>query len=83
MLNDVKAMVIIVQGVAIEHHTTIRSTTTAITARNTLRYFYNRLTMQNQVSVSRRHHEVKMEIGVTMAKNPDSFDELVVGLQTF
>ncbi|KAG3192209.1 hypothetical protein PC128_g10620 [Phytophthora cactorum] len=82
LLNDMKALGLIAQGVAVEHHTKIRSATTAIMAWNTLRDFYNRTTMHNRVSMTRRLHEFKMEDGVTMAKHLDNFDELVVGLQT-
>ncbi|KAG2773013.1 Copia protein [Phytophthora cactorum] len=82
LLNDMKALGLIAQGVAVEHHTKIRSATTAIMAWNTLRDFYNRMTRHNRVSMTRRLHEFKMEDGVTMAKHLDNFDELVVGLQT-
>jgi hypothetical protein len=81
-LNDMKALGLIDQGVALEHQTKIRSATTAIQAWETLREFYNRTTMHNRVSMTRRLHEFKMESGATMAKHLDSFDELIVGLQT-
>ncbi|KAL3662242.1 hypothetical protein V7S43_019078 [Phytophthora oleae] len=82
LLNDMKALGLIAQGVAVEHHTKIRSATSAIMAWNTLRDFYNRTTMHNRVTMTRRLHEFKMEDGVTMAKHLDNFDELIVGLQT-
>ncbi|GMF40564.1 unnamed protein product [Phytophthora fragariaefolia] len=82
LLNDMKALGLIAQGVAVEHHTKIRSVTSAIMAWNTLRDFYNRTTMHNWVTMTRRLHEFKMENGVTMAKHLDNFDELIVGLQT-
>jgi len=82
LLNDMKALGLIAQGVAVEHHTKIRSATSAIMAWNTLRDFYNRTTMHNRVTMTRRLHEFKMEGGVTMAKHLDDFDELIVGLQT-
>ncbi|GMF12666.1 unnamed protein product [Phytophthora lilii] len=82
LLNDMKALGLIAQEVAVEHHTKIRSATSAIMAWNTLRDFYNRTTMHNRVTMTRRLHEFKMEDGVTMAKHLDNFDELIVGLQT-
>ncbi|KAE9284978.1 hypothetical protein PF008_g27029 [Phytophthora fragariae] len=82
LLNDMKALGLIAQGIAVEHHTKIRSATSAIMAWNMLRDFYNRKTMHNRVTMTRRLHEFKMEAGVTMAKHLDNFDELVVGLQT-
>ncbi|KAK1938767.1 Retrovirus-related Pol polyprotein from transposon TNT 1-94 [Phytophthora citrophthora] len=82
LLNDMKALGLIAQGVAVEHHTKIRSATSAIQAWNTLRDFYNRTTMHNRVTMTRRLHEFKMEEGSTMAQHLDKFDELIVGLQT-
>ncbi|GMF28210.1 unnamed protein product [Phytophthora lilii] len=82
LLDDMKALGLIAQGVAAKHHTKIRSATSAIMAWNTLRDFYNRTTMHNRVTMTRRLHEFKMEDGVTMAKHLDNFDELIVGLQT-
>ncbi|KAE9327341.1 hypothetical protein PR003_g16033, partial [Phytophthora rubi] len=82
LLNDMKALGLIAQGVAVEHHTKIRSVTSAIMAWNTLRDFYNRTTMHNRLTMTRRLHEFKMEDGVTTAKHRDNFDELIVGLQT-
>ncbi|KAE9211948.1 hypothetical protein PF005_g10802 [Phytophthora fragariae] len=69
-------------GVAVEHHTKIRSATSAIMAWNTLCDFYYRTTMHNRVTMTRHLHEFKMEDGVTMAKHLDKFNELIVGLQT-
>lgn len=82
VLNDMKALGLIAQGVAIEHHTKIRTATTAIMAWKTLRDFHNRSTMHNRVSMTRRLHEFKMADGVAMSKHLDSFNELIVGLQT-
>ncbi|KAE9168653.1 hypothetical protein PF004_g28440 [Phytophthora fragariae] len=82
LLNDMKALGLIAQGVAVEHHIKIRSATSAIMAWNTLRDFYNRTTMHNWVTTTRRLHEFKMDDSVTMAKHLDNFDELIVGLQT-
>ena len=48
----------------------------------TLREFYNRTTLHNRVTMTRRLHDFKMEEGSTMAAQLDAFDELVVGLQT-
>ncbi|KAE9212787.1 hypothetical protein PF004_g15532 [Phytophthora fragariae] len=81
LLNDMKALGLIAQGVAAEHHTKIRSATSAIMAWNTLRDFYNLTTMHNRVTMTRRLHEFKMEDGATMAKHLDNFDELIMGLQ--
>jgi hypothetical protein len=36
----------------------------------------------NRVTMTRRLHEFKMDDGSSVAKHLDSFDELVVGLQT-
>ncbi|GMF38419.1 unnamed protein product [Phytophthora fragariaefolia] len=82
LLNDMKALGLIAQGVAVEHHTKIRSATSAIMAWNTLCDFCNRTTMHNRVTMTRRLHEFKMANGVTMAKPLDNFDEPIVGLQT-
>lgn len=51
-------------------------------AWGTLREFYNRTTLHNRVTMTRRLHEFKMEAGATMANYLDAFDELIVGLQT-
>ncbi|CAI5714033.1 unnamed protein product [Peronospora farinosa] len=48
VINDMKALGLIAQGIAVEHHTKIRSATTAIQAWITLREFYNRTTMHNR-----------------------------------
>ena len=82
LLNDMKALGLIAQGVAMEHHTNIRSATSAIMAWNILRDFYNRTTIHNRVMMTRRLHEFKMEGGMTMTKHLDDFDEIIVGLQT-
>ncbi|OWZ04219.1 Integrase, catalytic core protein [Phytophthora megakarya] len=80
--NDMKALGLIVQRVSIERHTKIRSATSAVQACNTLLSFYNRTTMHNRVTMTRRLHEFKMEDGSTMARHLGTFGELIVGLQT-
>jgi hypothetical protein len=82
LVNDAKALGIIAQGVELQHQTKIRSATRAIQAWGTLREFYNRTTLHNRVTMTRRLHEFKMDDGASMAKHLDAFDELVVGLQT-
>uniref|UniRef100_A0AAV1VJH2 CCHC-type domain-containing protein n=1 Tax=Peronospora matthiolae TaxID=2874970 RepID=A0AAV1VJH2_9STRA len=82
LVNDAKALGIIAQGVELQHQTKIRSSTRAIQAWVTLREFYNRTTLHNRVTMTRRLHEFKMDAGTAMAKHLDAFDELVVGLQT-
>ncbi|OWZ24418.1 polyprotein [Phytophthora megakarya] len=82
LLNDMKALGLITQGVSVEHHTKIRSATSAMQAWNILLEFYNRTTMHNRVTMTRRLHEFKMEDGSTMARHLHKFDELIVGLQT-
>ncbi|GMF57838.1 unnamed protein product [Phytophthora fragariaefolia] len=82
LVNDVKVLGIITQGVEIQHQTKIRSATRAMQAWNTLREYYNRTTLHNRVTMTNRLHEFKMEDGSSMAKHLDAFDELVVGLQT-
>ncbi|GMF43099.1 unnamed protein product [Phytophthora fragariaefolia] len=83
LLNDMKTLGLIAQGVAVEHQTKIQSATSSIMAWNiTLRDFYNRTTMHNRVTMTHRLHKFKMEDGVTMAKHLDNFDELIVNLQT-
>ncbi|OWZ05099.1 polyprotein [Phytophthora megakarya] len=82
LLNDMKALGMIAQGVFVEHHTKIRSATSAMQVWNTLLEFYNRTTMHNRVTMTRRLHEFNMEDGSTMARHLDQFDELIVGLQT-
>ena len=77
-----KALSVIANGVAVEHHAKIRSATSAIMAWNTLREFYNRTTLLNRLKMTRSLDVSKMEGGVTMTKHLDSFDEMVVGLQT-
>ncbi|KAE8977494.1 hypothetical protein PR003_g16928 [Phytophthora rubi] len=84
LLNYMKAFGLIAKGVTVENHTKIRSATSAIImAWNTLRDFYNRTTMHNRVSMTRRLHEFKMESTLTMVKHLYNFKELIVGLQTF
>ncbi|OWZ15108.1 polyprotein [Phytophthora megakarya] len=83
LLNNMKALGLIAQGVSVEHHTKIRSVTSATQAWNTLLEFYNQTTMDNRVTMTRRLHEFKTEDGSTMARHLDKFDELIVGLQTF
>ena len=82
LMNDAKAPGIIAEGVEIQHQTKIRFSTRAIEAWVTLREFDNRTTLYNRVTVTRRLHEFKMDGGTVMAEHFDSFDELVVGLQT-
>ena len=82
LVNDAKALGIIAQGVEIQHQTKIRSATRAMEAWATLRDFYNRSTLHNRVTMTRRLHEFKMDSGTNMAEHLDAFDELVVGLQT-
>ncbi|KAE9332807.1 hypothetical protein PR003_g14330, partial [Phytophthora rubi] len=82
LVNDAKALGIIAQGVELQHQTKIRSATGAIQAWGTLREFYNRTTLHNRVTMTRRLHEFKMDDGASMSKHLDAFDELVVGLQT-
>uniref|UniRef100_H3H7F9 CCHC-type domain-containing protein n=1 Tax=Phytophthora ramorum TaxID=164328 RepID=H3H7F9_PHYRM len=82
LVNDAKALGIIAQGVELQHQTKIRSATRAIQAWGTLREFYNRTTLHNRVTMTRRLHDFKMDDGTSMAKHLDDFDELVVGLQT-
>uniref|UniRef100_A0AAV1TLZ0 Polyprotein n=1 Tax=Peronospora matthiolae TaxID=2874970 RepID=A0AAV1TLZ0_9STRA len=82
LVNDAKALGIIAQGVELQHQTKIRSSTRAIQAWVTLRVFYNRTTLHNRVTMTRRLHEFKMDAGTAMAKHLDAFVELVVGLQT-
>ncbi|ETI32496.1 hypothetical protein F443_20714, partial [Phytophthora nicotianae P1569] len=77
MLNDMKALGLIAQDVAVEHHTKIRSATTAMQAWTTLRDFYNWTTMHNRVTMTHRLHEFKMEESSTMAQHLDRFDELI------
>lgn len=82
LTNDAKALGIIAQGVELQHQTKIRTATRAMEAWATLREFYNRTTLHNRVTMTRRLHDFKMEDGSTMAAHLDAFDELVVGLQT-
>ncbi|KAE8880362.1 hypothetical protein PF003_g35514 [Phytophthora fragariae] len=82
LVNDAKALVSS-QGVELQHQTKIRSATRAILAWGTLREFYNRTTLHNRVTMTRRLHEFKMDDGASMSKHLDAFDELVVGLQTW
>ncbi|KAE9084569.1 hypothetical protein PF010_g20777 [Phytophthora fragariae] len=82
LVNDAKALGITAQGVELQHQTKIRSVTRAIEAWGTLREFYNRTTLHNRVTMTRRLYEFKMDDGESMSKHLDAFDELVVGLQT-
>ena len=54
----------------------------AIEAWGTLRDVYNRSTLDNRVTMTRHPHDFKMESGTSMAEHLDSFDELVVVIQT-
>ena len=82
LMNDAKVLGIIAQGVELQHQTKIRSATRAMHAWGILRDFYNRSTLQNRDTMTRRLHDFKMENGSSMSKHLDAFDELVVGLQT-
>ncbi|OWY92235.1 Integrase, catalytic core protein, partial [Phytophthora megakarya] len=82
LLNDMKAFGLIAQGVSVEHHTKIRSATSAMQVWNTLLEFYKRTTMHNRVTMTRQLHEFKIEDGSTMARHLEKFDEPIVGLQT-
>ena len=82
LFNDAKALGIIAQGIELHHQTKIRSATTAMHAWVILRDLYIRTTLHNRVEMTRRLHEFKMESGSTMSKHLDTFEELVVGLQT-
>ena len=82
LLNDLKALGLIARGISLEHHTKSRSGTSALHAWNARNDFYNRKTLHNRVSMTRRLHDFKMKDGMTMSKHLDSFDEVVVGLQT-
>ena len=76
-----KALELIAQGIALDHHTSIRTATSALYSWNTLKDFYNRATLHNRVPMTRRLHDFKMEDGTTMSKHLHSFHELFVGLQ--
>nr|CCA24886.1 putative polyprotein [Albugo laibachii Nc14] len=82
LINDAKALWIIVQGIELQHQTKMRSATCAMHGCGTLRDFYNGSTLHNRASMTRRLHEFKMENSSTMANYMDEFDELAVGLQT-
>ncbi|CEG47936.1 polyprotein [Plasmopara halstedii] len=82
LVNDAKALGIIAQGVETQHQTKIPSATRAMEAWGTLRDFYNRSTPHNRVVMTRRQHEFKTESGTSITEHMDSFNELVVGLQT-
>ncbi|OWY97971.1 LOW QUALITY PROTEIN: polyprotein, partial [Phytophthora megakarya] len=82
LTRDAKALGIIAQGVELQPQTKLRSVSRAMQAWSTFREYYNRTTLHNRVTLTRRLHEFKMENGSTMSKHLDAFDELVVGLQT-
>ncbi|ETN00095.1 hypothetical protein PPTG_24310 [Phytophthora nicotianae INRA-310] len=69
LVSDAKALGIIAQGVELQHQTKIRFATRALQAWITLREFYNRSTLHNRVTLTRRLHEFKMENGSTMSKH--------------
>ncbi|KAI9906059.1 hypothetical protein PsorP6_013479 [Peronosclerospora sorghi] len=71
VLNDKKALGLIVQGIAPEHHTKIRSETTAIQAWRTLRELYNSATLPNRVSMTLRIHDFKMDDCAPMSHHLD------------
>ncbi|CEG42461.1 uncharacterized protein PHALS_12736 [Plasmopara halstedii] len=82
LVNDAKTMGIIDQGVEIHHQTKIWSASRALGAYGTLRDFYNRFTLHNRVTVTRRLRELKIESGTRIVEHLDAFAELVVNLQT-
>ena len=82
LINDAKALGIIAQGVELQYQTKILSATRAMHAWGILRDFYNRSTLHNRVTMTRRLHDFKMENGSSLSKHLDAFDELVVVLQT-
>ncbi|OWZ01019.1 polyprotein, partial [Phytophthora megakarya] len=73
--SDAKALGIIAQAVELQHQTKIRFSTRAMQAWNTLREYYNRTTLHNRVTMTRRLHEFKMENGSTMSKPLGAFDD--------
>ena len=68
VINDINVLELIAQGIALEHHTQIWSTTTDIQACITLRDFYNRTSMRNRVTLTRRLHDFKMDNAMAMTK---------------
>lgn len=60
LINDAKALGIIAQGVELQHQTKIRSATRAMHAWGILRDFYNRSTLHNRVTMTRRLHDFKV-----------------------
>lgn len=82
MLNDMKTSGFIAQGVAIEHLTKIWSATTANMAWNTLRDSYNRSTMHKRMLMTSRLQEFRMDSDEAIVKHLDTFDDLIVGMQT-
>ena len=59
IINDMKALELIAQCIAVEHHNRIRVETTAIQAWNISRNFYNRTTIHNRVTMTRRIHDLR------------------------
>ncbi|DAZ96255.1 TPA: hypothetical protein N0F65_012558 [Lagenidium giganteum] len=72
VLNE-KAFAIIAQGVEVA--------TTAKLAWDVLHDYYNRSNLQNQITLTRKLHEFKMDSGITIANHLDRFGELVVSME--
>ncbi|GMF32516.1 unnamed protein product [Phytophthora fragariaefolia] len=66
-VNDAKALGIIAQGMELQHQVKIPSARRAIEASGTIREFYNRTTLHNRVTMTRRLHEFKTDDGASMA----------------
>ncbi|POM69237.1 Hypothetical protein PHPALM_14496 [Phytophthora palmivora] len=61
LLNDMKALGLIAQSVALEHHRKIRPVTSAIQAWNTLNDFYNRTGVHNRKLLKEYERQEKKE----------------------
>ncbi|POM60744.1 polyprotein [Phytophthora palmivora] len=80
LLNDIKVLGQIAQGVSLEHHTKIRPVASVIQAWNTLRDFYNRTTIHNGVTMTRRLHEFKIEDGTTIDSRLPAESKLITSI---
>ncbi|ETI49173.1 hypothetical protein F443_06911 [Phytophthora nicotianae P1569] len=82
MLNDMKALGLIAQGVDLKHTRSFGQQRLPCRAGPRCASFTTGSTMHNRVMMTRRLYEFKMEEGSTMAQHLDRFDELIGGLQT-
>lgn len=73
-----KAFATIAHGIEVGHQSKIHQAQTAKQAWDFVGEYYNRSNLHNQVVLTRKLHEFKMDKGTSMTTQLDRFGELVV-----